>query len=71
MDFEKREAFFETYFSFVLEDCKIMAERYPTDKRIQNDYNWLKKTYDDLEEKFQEENLFFVLGFILYTASKR
>ncbi len=71
MDFEKREAFFETYFSFVLEDCKIMAERYPTDKRIQNDYNWLKKTYDDLEEKFQEENLFFVLGFILYTASKK
>lgn len=48
-----------------------MAERYPTDKRIQNDYNWLKKTYDDLEEKFQEENLFFVLGFILYTASKK
>ena len=54
-----------------MEECKIMAELYPTDKRIQNDYNWLKKTYDDLEEKFQEENLFFVLGFILYTASKK
>lgn len=70
MDYEQREALFETYFSFVLDDLKIMRDRYPADKRIAADYEWYSSNYDDLEEKFQDDNMFFSLGFMLFTAHK-
>lgn len=70
MDYETRSALFDTYFSFVLGDLKIMKERYPEDKRVATDYDWYSKTYDDLEEKFQDEAFFFSLGFMIYTAQK-
>jgi len=70
MDYEKRSALFDTYFSFIMEDLRIMTERYPQDKRISQDYAWYKRSYEDLEEKFQDEALFFTLGFILFTARR-
>lgn len=71
MDYEERSALFDVYFSFILEDLKIMTERYPDDKRIAADYDWYVKAYDDLEEKFQDDAFFFSLGFMLFTAQKR
>lgn len=71
MDYEKRSALFDTYFSFVLEDLKIMKERYPDDRRIAADFDWYCKSYDDLEEKFQDDAFFFSLGFMIYTAQKK
>lgn len=71
MDFEERSALFDTYFSFILEDLKGMRERYPDDKKIKADYDWYQKSYDVLEEKFQDEAFFFSLGFVLFTAQKR
>ncbi len=70
MDYDEREAVFETYFSFVLSDLLIMKNRYPNDKRIANDYEWYSKNYEELEEKFHDNNLFFSLGFMLFTAQK-
>jgi len=71
MDYEERSALFDTYFSFIIEDLKIMKERYPDDQRISADYEWYRKSYDDLEEKFQDEAFFFSLGFMIYTAQKK
>lgn len=70
MDYDEREAIFETYFSFVLGDLLIMKNRYPNDRRIANDYEWYSQNYEDLEEKFHDTNLFFSLGFMLFTAQK-
>ena len=70
MDYDEREAVFETYFSFVLGDLLIMKKRYPNDKRIANDYEWYSTTYEELEEKFHDNNLFFSLGFMLFTARR-
>ncbi len=71
MDYEQRSALFDTYFSFILEDLKIMKERYPDDKRIASDYDWYRKAYEDLEEKFQDDAFFFSLGFMIFTAQKK
>lgn len=71
MDYDEREALFNTYFSFILEDLKIMMERYPGEKEFEENYNWYSKIYDDLEERFQDEAFYFNLGFVLYTAKKR
>lgn len=70
MDYEERSALFDTYFSFILEDLAIMEQRYPQDKRISRDYAWYKESYEDLEEKFQDEALFFTLGFMILTAKR-
>lgn len=68
MDFEERSALFDTYFSFILEDLVIMTERYPHDQRIAKDYAWYKENYEELEERFQDEALYFNLGFMMFTA---
>ncbi len=71
MDYEKRSALFDTYFSFILDDLAIMKERYPNDKRVEADYNWYSRIYDNLEEKFQDDAFFFTLGFMIFTAQKK
>ena len=70
MDFDRRSALFDTYFSFVLEDLKLMRNRYPNDKKIKSDYEWYRDVYEELEEKFLDKNFFFSLGCMLLTARK-
>lgn len=71
MDYDERSALFDTYFSFILEDLKIMVERYPNDKDILEDYEWYKNNYEAMEEHFQDDAFFFNLGFVMYTARKK
>ncbi len=70
MDYEKRSALFDTYFSFILEELKIYVKANPEDQRAVKDLEWYDKIYEDLEAKFQDENFFFNLGFVLFTARK-
>ena len=71
MDYDERAALFDTYFSFILEDLKIMRERYPEKEAVREDYEWYLKNYEAMEERFQDDAFFFTLGFILYTARKK
>lgn len=71
MSFEEREALFDTYFSFVLSDAKIMVDLYPHNENYLKDYLWYKGIYNELEERFQDDTFIFSLGFMLYTARKK
>lgn len=71
MDFDEREALFNTYFSFIMDDCKLMFEKYPNNKNCVDNYLWYKDIYDDLEERFLDETFIFSLGFMLFTARKK
>lgn len=70
MDLDEREAFFDVYFSFVLSDCGLMMKKYPNDKSYAEDYQWLSSQYDELEEAFYQDNFFFNIGFVTYTAER-
>ena len=70
MDYEKRSALFDTYFSFILEELKIYVKANPDDKRAVKDLEWYDRIYEDLEARFQDDNFFFNLGFVLFTAKK-
>lgn len=70
MSYEERAALFDIYFSFILEDLKIMSQRHPDSKRIYDDLKWYQSKYEELEEAFQDETLFFLLGVILLSAEK-
>lgn len=70
MNFEAREALFDTYFSFVLEDAEIMMNRHPENETAKENYEWLKNNYENLEERFLDSNFYFNLGFMTFTAKK-
>lgn len=68
MDFNQRQALFDTYFSFIMEDLEIMVDRYPDSEKIMDDYKWFSEKYDDLEEEFHSNEFFFNLGFMMFVA---
>ena len=71
MDYDQREAFFDVYFSFILDDAKLMVEKYPDQVRARENYEWLKDVYDELEEAFYQDDFFFNLGFMSFSAIKK
>lgn len=70
MDSDERSALFDTYFSFIGADLKQLLEKYPDDRRLKADAEWYDSVYDDLEERFQDDAFYFLLGFVLYTAQR-
>lgn len=70
MDFTKKQALFDIYFSFILEDLKVMMDRYPGNEKIMKDYEWYSNIYELLEERFHSEEFLFSLGFMIFTATK-
>lgn len=70
MDLDEREAFFDVYFSFILADTLLMMQRYPENEDYKKDYQWLSSQYDELEEAFYQDNFFFNIGFMIYTAER-
>ncbi len=70
MSADEREAFFDTYFSFIIEDAKNKVMENPNDLAIKKEYDWLSDNSDELEESFYQKNFFFNLGFMIFTAQK-
>ena len=70
LDCDMRSALFDTYFSFILEELKIYVKNNPSDSRAAKDLEWYDAVYESLEERFQDDNFFFNLGFVLFTARK-
>lgn len=68
MDYEKREALFATYFSFIPDDLEISVKNNPDNRQFKADLEWLKEIYEDLEQRFLDDNFFFTLGTMLYSA---
>ena len=70
MDYDQREAFFNIYFGFIIDDIRDMTEKHPEVKEYMEDYQWYKDSYEKLESMFQIKEFFFSLGFMIYLAKK-
>ena len=70
MDYDERDALFDTYFSFIADDLRLMAEKYPDSEHYKNAYRWILDHYDRLESEFMRDDFFFTLGFMLFSARK-
>ena len=42
----------------------------PADVKAKKEYNWLEDNNDELEEAFYQNDFFFNLGFVIFTAKK-
>lgn len=70
MDYDEREALFDTYFSIIKMDFDRLAEEVPDDKQYHEYRDWLAEHYADMEDAFHEDDFFFSLGFVLFTARR-
>ena len=70
MDYDERQALFDTYFSIVKMDFDRLAEEVPDNKQYRDYRDWLAEHYADMEDAFLEEDFFFSLGFMLFTAKR-
>ncbi len=70
MDYDEREALFDTYFGFITDDIKRMQEKYPDSEHYKEALAWLQAHGDRLESEFMRDDFFFVLGFMLFSARK-
>lgn len=67
---EEKRTLFQTYFPFILENAKIMSEKYPWNKELAEDYQWYNNCYESIYERFMKTDFVFSLGFMTYTAQK-
>ena len=65
---EKRTAFFNLYFWFILDDLRKMHAQAPQDKLIESEWQWFEKNYKDMKNQFKKKGFFFNLGFLLFSA---
>ena len=70
MNYDEKEALFETYFSFIKNDFEILAEKNPDDEFVAESAEWLESHYSDMADAFLEDGFFFSLGFMLFTAKR-
>ena len=70
MDYDEKDALFDIYFSFILEDAKARYQANPDVRINKSDYEWIKDNYDDLQTEFHNRDFFFNLGFITFSAIK-
>lgn len=68
MSREKRSAFYDLYFWFILDDLRKMHQSEPENKIVFAELNWFEEHYKEMKSKFKKKGFFFNLGFMLYSA---
>lgn len=68
MNSNQKEALFQMYFPFTLENARIMMEKYPWNVEYKEDYLWYKSHYESIHRLFSEPEFVFSLGFVSFTA---
>ena len=71
MNYDEKDALFNTYFSFILSDTRNRYEKAPHERDNKEDYEWLESVYERLEDEFHKPDFFFSLGFVIFTATKK
>lgn len=70
MNSKRRELFFYIYFAFILDDLKRMNKQNPDDLEIAQNLKWMEEHYNKMLKIFKDENFYFSLGCVLFSATK-
>jgi len=69
LSFWEKEALYHTYFGAILADVENCLKKEPHNLQYIEDRNWLVANKDEMEEQFFQESFFFILGFVVFTAT--
>ena len=70
MDYDEKAALFDIYFPFSKAEFATLAERFPDNSIYAENSKWFADNYSYLQNSFMNEDFFFSLGFMLFTATK-
>ena len=70
MNSNRRELFFYIYFAFILDDLKRMNKQTPDELEIAQNLKWMDDNYNKMLKIFKDENFYFSLGCVLFSATK-
>lgn len=68
MSRKEKEAYFEVYFSFILDDLRKMNKEFPENKFVETDLKWMEEKYKEMKMLFKQKDFFFNLGFVIFSA---
>ncbi len=68
LTYSQRRALFDSWFSFIPNDFRQIADKNPLDERVKEINSWLNEHYDDLEVRFFSEDFLFNSGYVIYTV---
>ena len=66
----EREAFFEIYFWFILDDLRKMNAELPDSGLVATDLAFMEEHYREMKQAFKKKDFFFTLGFVLSSATR-
>lgn len=71
MDEDEKNDYFKVCFSFVRPDLERLIEKNPNNDHWKELLTWVKDNYPKMKDKFvYDDNFFFQMGFMVYTATK-
>lgn len=69
MDVEEREDLFDCYFGFIIDDMRLMSEKYPDKTKYKENFEWFSREYDDMRHEFIRSDFFFFWGMVMFSAT--
>lgn len=70
MSQKEKEYFFDVVFKFIGSAIEKESLVKPNEAEIQRELRWFKNNFNQLRESFLQDNFFFFLGYVIFTASK-
>lgn len=70
LDYDGKQALFDTYFGFILSDMAKLSREHPNDQTLRENYKWLEENFEELEDAYHVNNFIFNLGFLIFSANK-
>jgi SAM-dependent methyltransferase len=68
MDYFHKRLMFESWFSFIPNDFRLMLKKDPNNAKAKEVLAWVDEYYDDLEEEFFADEFLFNAGYLIYTV---
>lgn len=70
LSFEERSGFYDMCFSYIYDDTKRLLDKYPSDKELAAEYQWMLETRDEIEEGFMDKSFFYMDSTMIFLANK-
>lgn len=68
MTYKQKRLLFESWFSFIPNDFRLILKKDPNNETAKKVLAWVDEYYDDLEEQFFSEEFIFNSGYVIYTV---
>lgn len=70
LTYDEKELMFDIYFTFIKGDMEWMQNKYPDDVNIAQKREWYNNNFEDIRDRFLQDDFVFSFGFMIYLAKR-